>query len=315
MYHGRAYEGIVGVHEAVVQASPAAQGVRRRAAEGLRDSDELAPPVDLSTAPAQVSQVPVDLVDPSEDNPRIRLEGIQELTESIRAHGLLQPIVVRRKGERFTLVAGHRRFAAIRELGWESVLAVIREETAEDAYVLTLVENLQRDDLTPREESEALGELVRRRGWSTREVAAAIKRSQAYVSKRLRVFDEPVLRPAVLSRRLPVSSAEELLTLDEATRHALLEQALREGWGQTQLRAAVRRRRFVTNRRRPRGGRAPALRRLAEELRRQLRAVDATGLDEADRRALRRLFLDLALVARAGATRGRRRPVIPPVPG
>ena len=286
----------------------------RQVANVSPGSTEAAVPNGSPTAVAQVSQIPVELIDPSENNPRIRLEGIEELTESIRTHGLLQPLVVRRKGDRFTLVAGHRRFAAVLGLGWASVLAVIREETAEDAYVLTLVENLQRDDLTPREESEALGELVRRRGWSTHQVAAAIKRSQAYVSKRLRVFDEPVLRPAVLSRRLPVSSAEELLTLDESTRHALLEQALREGWGQTRLRAAVRRARFVTNRRPPRGSRAPSLRRLAEELRRQLLTVDTAGLGEGDKRALRRLFLDLALVARASDKPGRRRPVIPPLP-
>ena len=103
--------------------------------------------------------------------------------------------------------------------------------TDEEAYLLTIVDNLQRQDLSPREESAALEALVRERGWSTRQVAAAISRSQAFVSKRLRVFDDPALGPAVLSNQLSVSAAEELLSIPAPQRPELLRKIVRVASG------------------------------------------------------------------------------------
>ena len=109
---------------------------------------------------------------------RGRDDGIDELAESIRAHGLLQPIVVRPLGTGYELIAGHRRLEAAQALGWTEIAAVVRDETDDnEAYILTLVENLQREDLSPKEEAAALEVLVRERGWSTRQVAA--RRSSA----------------------------------------------------------------------------------------------------------------------------------------
>src|SRR5207244_7526637 len=134
----------------------------------------------------------------------------------LRAHGLLQPIVVRRSGKGYELIAGHRRHAAAKVLGWAQIDAVVREKTNDqDAYILTLVENLQREDLSPREEAAALEVLVRERGWSTRQVGEALKRSHMYVSKRLRVFEDDALAAPVLSGSLPVSTAEEFLRVED----------------------------------------------------------------------------------------------------
>src|SRR5207248_9368565 len=134
-----------------------------------------------------------------------------ELTDSYRAHGILQPVVARRAGATYELVAGHRRLEAAKLLGWTEIAAVVRDETDDQAYILTLVENLQREDLTPKEEAAALEVLMRERGWSTRQVGEAVKRSAMYVSRRLRVFDDPVRAPLVLHDGLAVSTAEELL--------------------------------------------------------------------------------------------------------
>ncbi len=150
-------------------------------------------------AASHVQQIPIKDIELSGSNPRRALDDIDELAASIRTYGLLQPVVVRKKGKKYELIAGHRRVAAVQSIDWSEVPAVVREESAERAYLLTLVENLQRDDLTPREEADALAELVRARNWSTHQVADAINRSQAYVSKRIRVFDDELLRPAVSS--------------------------------------------------------------------------------------------------------------------
>src|ERR671939_1345712 len=120
-------------------------------------------------------------------------------------------VVVRRVNGTYELIAGHRRLAAAQQLGWAYISAVVRDETDDQAYLLTLTENLQRDDLSPKEEAAALEVLVRERGWTTRQVGEAIKRDHTYVSRRLRVFEDPVLAPLVLQRKLPVSTAEELL--------------------------------------------------------------------------------------------------------
>ena len=183
-------------------------------------------------------------------NPRRRLRSVDELAASIHTYGLLQPLVVREVGRQrgeYVLVAGHRRLAALKLLAeryprgdWQRVQVIIRSEWEDDAYLLTLVENLQRQDLSPREESDSLAKLVRDRQWSTRRVAAAIGRSQPFVSRRLRVYEDRALRVLVLSQRLPVSVAEELLGAEPNERAALARRAIAEQWDFRRTRAEVR---------------------------------------------------------------------------
>ena len=107
--------------------------------------------------------IPVGAVDPNPNQPRTDFDqtSIDELAESIEAVGLLQPIVVRTAGDGYVLVAGERRLRAVKQLGWDDVAAVIRDET-DDATNLpeALVENLQREDLSPLEEAAAYQELL-----------------------------------------------------------------------------------------------------------------------------------------------------------
>jgi ParB family chromosome partitioning protein len=198
-----------------------------------------------------IQHVPIEsIIVEDSANPRRRLFGIDALAASIQEHGLLQPLVVRQNGDargRYYLVAGHRRMAALQVLaqtdpgrGEQRVPVMVREEEPHQAYLLTLIENLQRDDLSPREEAEALGRLVRERGWSTRQVAAAIHRSQAFVSRRLRVYEDRTLRPLVLSGRLSASVAEELLATEPPRRAELARRAVRENWDQKRARAEAR---------------------------------------------------------------------------
>jgi ParB family transcriptional regulator, chromosome partitioning protein len=280
------------------------RGIR---AQPVEPADEPELPVG-STEHDGIRHIRMDDIVFSPRNPRRSLDDIDELAASIREYGLLQPVVVRKKGKKYELVAGHRRFAALRSIDWSEVPAVVREDSAERAYLLTLIENLQRDDLSPREEADALAELVRTRKWSTRQVADVIKRSQAFVSKRLRVFDDPLLRPALLENRLSVSAAEELLALGAERRQAVLEEALASEWDQAAVRAAVRRE--LGQAARPR--RNPKLRTQVENLRTLLRGIHPAELAEVDRSALRRLFADLAMLARAPKVR--RAPVFPALP-
>jgi ParB family chromosome partitioning protein len=254
--------------------------------------------------------VPLAEVVASARNPRRRHVDIDGLAASIQAYGLLQPLVVRVRDGKYEVIAGHRRLEAVRLLGWTELAVVVREEADDDAYLLTLVENLQRDDLTPREEAAALEVLLRERHWSTVQVARAINRSQPFVSKRLRVFEDPVLAPAVLANKLGVSLAEELLGVPQPRRSELLQLVVDHGWDRRRLREAAKQRKG------PHGTAAstrPAgLTRRLVDMRTLLRDIEPSDLTEADRRALRLLFADLSMLGRA-PTRRRQR-IFPTLP-
>lgn len=128
----------------------------------------------------------VNQVKPSPNNPREHLTGIDELASSIREVGLIQPIVVQRiPAGGFQIVAGHRRYAAVRKLGWKQIPSLVRRDMLPDEELLAmLVENGQRAGLDPIEEARALNKL-RTAGISTVEIARKIGRSQPYVSARL----------------------------------------------------------------------------------------------------------------------------------
>jgi ParB family chromosome partitioning protein len=204
--------------------------------EEIQQSHQLVQPVQDRIA----YEIDVDRIASSPRNPRQRIDSIDELAASLQAYGLLQPVVVRSVNGNYDLVAGHRRLAAAKQLGWQRIAAVVRDESDDQAYLLTLTENLQRDDLTPKEEAAALEVLIREHGWTTRQVGEAIKRSHTYVSRRLRVFENPTLAPFVLEHKLAVTTAEELLRApDEQTCQDLARQAAEHQWTAVDARKAI----------------------------------------------------------------------------
>jgi ParB family chromosome partitioning protein len=263
----------------------ARRAVQRATFEDLDAAIDQRPPVDDRL----VHSLPLASIEPSPRNPRhLREDGIGELAGSLQTHGLLQPVVVRRRGSGYELIAGHRRFEAAKLAGWTTIAAVVRDETDDQAYILTLVENLQREDLTPKEEAAALEILVRERKWSTRQVGEAIKRSAMYVSRRLRVFDDAVLAPLVLANQLPVSTAEELLREpDDNARRQLAEQAVTEQWT-----FPMARREVAANRNGPLrlDGPAPRLASRIRALAEELADLEAASLSAREQREARHLL-------------------------
>jgi len=235
-----------------------------------------------------VYELDVAQIVPSPRNPRENLGNVAELAESIQAFDLLQPVVVRRLGgDQYEIVAGHRRLAAVQRLGRSKIAAVVRDADEDQAYLLTLAENLAREDLTPAEEAAALAVLVRQHNWSLRQVAAAIHKSHAYVSQRLRVFENEELREPVLDQRLSVSAAEELLRVTPELRHELVGQAVREHWTPAQARAArlSAKTKWLDSNHPHSGPKSKALERHIDALGRELEALELTDLSPAARRA------------------------------
>jgi ParB family chromosome partitioning protein len=132
-----------------------------------------------------LSLIPISAIQPNRDQPRryFSEEALAELAESIRTRGLLQPIVVCRSDAGYELLAGERRFRASQRTGLDRIPALIRD--AEDRLEIALIENLQREDLTPLEEAEGLALLIERHGYTHREVAELLGKSRPYVSNTL----------------------------------------------------------------------------------------------------------------------------------
>ena len=155
--------------------------------------------------------VPLRDVRPNPDQPRKHFdeEKIAELAASIRTHGLLQPIVVRRTAEGFELLAGERRLRAAQTAGMDRLPALVRE--VQDPLEIALIENLQREDLSPLEEAEALATLIERHGYSHREVGEVLGKSRPYVSNTLALTRLPGAVKADLHREGRAVSRELLL--------------------------------------------------------------------------------------------------------
>ncbi|MGI9641908.1 MAG: ParB/RepB/Spo0J family partition protein [Acidimicrobiia bacterium] len=189
--------------------------------------------------------IPVDLVDPNPNQPRTEFDAvaIDELAASIDAVGLLQPVVVRASEDRYLLVAGERRLRAVKQLGWDDVAAVIREDT-DEATNLTeaLVENLQREDLTPLEEAAAYQELLEEYGMTHEQVADRVGKSRSAVSNTLRLLQLPVGIQAILaSGGISAGHARALLGAeDEAYALHIAERAAAEGWSVRRVEEAIR---------------------------------------------------------------------------
>lgn len=199
--------------------------------------------------PPEAIRLPLDLVDANPHNPRRDLRDVEALTDNIRAFGLLQPVTVRRIGERYELLGGHRRraaFLALRdhyphEVQWRSIPAVIRSAADDDrAFLMLLSSQLHNSNWRAREEASALERLVLG-GRTLQQVGHELHRSEGWVSRRLRVYADDVLSGYVQTGRLPAATAEELLpVLDVGLRKELADRAVEESWSQDKARGEVR---------------------------------------------------------------------------
>lgn len=156
------------------------------------------------------------LASPFQPRRHFNEEQIRELAESIRERGLIQPLIVRKIDGKYELIAGERRLRAIRSLGMNEVRIVVKDATDLEVAELTLIENLQREDLTPLEEAEQYRLLQTRFGMSQEVIARHVGKSRAGIANMVRLLDlaEPV-RDMLETARISVGHAKVLLQLKE----------------------------------------------------------------------------------------------------
>jgi ParB/RepB/Spo0J family partition protein len=197
--------------------------------------------------------VPIDSIVVPPRRIRRDLGDVDALALSLHIHGQLAPVIVYEVGNRFHLIAGERRLEATRRLHQAqvssgqvapgtpaSIVAIVRQLLpGENPHEIELVENAQRRELADEEEADAFIGLVRDGGREMSEVAVLAGRSVAYVSKRVRMFEDQSLRSALAAGRITPAQAEELLSVAEDRRPEMLELAVSAGWSSKQIREAV----------------------------------------------------------------------------
>lgn len=197
--------------------------------------------------PSGVSEIPIGEIRPNPLQPRrqFRHEGLAELAESIRRHGVLQPLVVARDPDGgFTLIAGERRWRAAGVAGLERVPAVVREAGADlERLTLALIENLQREDLTPIEQARAFQHLRSELGLSHEEIALRVGKDRSTVANSLRLLQlPPEVQQQVDDGTLSAGHARSLAGIAEPERQTeLASRCAREGWSVRELEKRLKR--------------------------------------------------------------------------
>ena len=184
-----------------------------------------APAAEAGTAAQAPSSLPLSEMVPGVYQPRTRLDegALYELAESIKAQGIMQPILVRRLGAgahagKYEIIAGERRFRAARLAGLDQVPVLVREVPDEAAAAMALIENIQREDLNPLEEAQGLQRLVKEFGLTHEQAAQAVGRSRSAASNLLRLLNlaDPV-QTMLMAGDLDMGHARALLALDRAS--------------------------------------------------------------------------------------------------
>ena len=191
----------------------------------------------LSSTPAEgeaLLEVPIDLIAPNPHQPRKSFDsnGLSELTASIRTSGVIQPVVVRRQGQGYQLIAGERRWRAAKLAGLERIPALLRDATDGESLELALIENLLREDLNPMDEAEAYQKLLAEFEWTQEELAQRVGRDRSSIANCLRLLKlpEPVQRD-LRAGRLTMGHARALLSLTSpADQLKLREEILAHSW-------------------------------------------------------------------------------------
>lgn len=246
----------------------------------------------LSSTPTEdetLVELPLDQIEANPNQPRKLFSdnALTELAASIRASGVIQPIIVRRHGTGYQLIAGERRWRAARRAGLERVPALIRDATDAQSLELALVENLLREDLNPMEEAEAYQKLLAQFGWTQEELAQRVGKDRSSIANGLRLLRLPEpIQADLRGGRLTMGHARALLALSDAgDQLRLREEILAHSWSVRATEDSIRASEEVAGTRRltgkPGRRRSAELTALEERLQRALMTrVRITGSDK-----------------------------------
>ncbi|MFZ5982420.1 MAG: ParB/RepB/Spo0J family partition protein [Patescibacteria group bacterium] len=180
----------------------------------------------------QVQEVEIFRVVPNPHQPRITFEEVKlrELSDSIKEHGIIQPLVVSQKGNQFELIAGERRLQASKLAGLKTVPIIIREVNDQEKLELAIIENIQRHDLNPIEEGQSYLKLMEEFGMSQEEVAVKVGKSRSAVANKIRLLTLPSeIKKALVEGRITEGHAKAILAIENPEKQRALFEMILKG--------------------------------------------------------------------------------------
>lgn len=185
-----------------------------------------------------VLELPLGQIDTNKDQPRktFRDETLRELADSIEANGLVQPITVQQKGGRYEIVAGERRFRACRLLGKETIPAIVKEISPRQVVELSLIENLQREDLNPIEEAAAIDALMQEFRLTQEQLSRQLGRSRPAIANSLRLLGlASGVKAEIIGGKLSAGHGRALAVLEQKQQEQLAREAIAGEWSVREL--------------------------------------------------------------------------------
>lgn len=196
--------------------------------------------IEKKNAAEEVVKIPIDKIIPNRFQPRTVFdeEKIEELSRTIHTHGVIQPIVIRHfEGERYEIIAGERRYRAMKKLNWTEVPAIVRDLSDKETASIALIENLQREELTAIEEALAYQQLLELHSLTQEALAQRLGKGQSTVANKLRLLKLPqFVQEAILKREITERHARAMISLKDEEVQARLVALIKEyDWNVRQL--------------------------------------------------------------------------------
>lgn len=191
-----------------------------------------------------ISYIDINDIKPNSNQPRKTFDEdkLEELAASIEEHGLIQPVVLRKAGKGYEIVAGERRWRAARKVGIKELPCIVKELTDEENMLLAIIENMQREDLNPIEEAEGLRQMIDTYGLTQEQVSKSVGKSRPYIANCLRLLKLPeVIIGYVSAGELSAGHAKAIAGVDDEDKQIrLAEDTIKNGWSVRQLEKMIR---------------------------------------------------------------------------
>lgn len=180
----------------------------------------------------KIKEIDINLISPNPNQPRKNFEKdkLEELSESIKRYGLIQPIIVKKEDKIYTIIAGERRWRASKIAGLTSIPCIVRDIENKNASELALIENIQREDLNPIDEASAYDYIMERYAITQEELSDVIGKSRVYVTNILRLLNlDNYVKEKIISNEITQGHARAMISLDNKTQIDLTDRIIKEG--------------------------------------------------------------------------------------
>lgn len=180
----------------------------------------------------KIKEIEIDLICPNPNQPRKSFEKdkLDELAESIKKYGVIQPIIVKKEDEIYTIIAGERRWRASKIAGLSNIPCIIRDIENKNASEIALIENIQREDLNPIDEANAYEYIMDRYAITQEELSGVIGKSRVYVTNTLRLLNlDDYVKEKIISNEISQGHARAIISLDKNLQKQITDKIIREG--------------------------------------------------------------------------------------